>query len=66
MVNNQQASSSTIPTLSNFELKQIVEGLMNHNQEKTLTFEEAQLLAGNKAIEIGKIKILATSGNDGS
>jgi hypothetical protein len=66
MINNQQASSSTIPTLSNFELKQIVEGLMNHNQEKTLTFEEAQLLAGNKAIEIGKLKILETSGNDGS
>jgi len=50
--NNQSTSSSTNPSLSNFELKQIVEGLMNHNQEQTLTFEEAQLFAVNKAIEI--------------
>jgi hypothetical protein len=32
--------------------------LINHNQEKTLTFDEAQLFAINKAIEIGKIDFL--------
>ncbi len=57
-INNQQFSFTqiNIPPLSNFELKQIVEGLINHNQEKTLTFDEAQSFAINKAIEIGKIQ----------
>jgi hypothetical protein len=59
IVNNQQLPSSftqiNIPPLSNFELKQIVEGLINHNQEQTLTFDEAQSFAINKAIDIGKI-----------
>ncbi|CAF1500323.1 unnamed protein product, partial [Rotaria sordida] len=57
--NDQQTSSSfihlthaNIPLLSNYEQKQIVEGLLNHNKEKTLTLDEARLFAINKAIEI--------------
>ncbi|CAF1469373.1 unnamed protein product, partial [Rotaria sordida] len=57
--NDQQISSSfihlthaNIPPLSNYEQKQIVEGLLNHNKEKTLTLDEARLFAINKAIEI--------------
>ena len=41
-----------IPPLSNYEQKQLVEGLLNHPQEKSLTFDEAQTFATNKAIEI--------------
>ncbi|CAM4951228.1 unnamed protein product [Rotaria socialis] len=40
------------PPLSNYEQKQIVEGLLHHTNEKTLTFDEAQTYAMNKAIEI--------------
>jgi len=40
------------PPLSNYEQKQIVEGLLNHPNEKNLTFDEAQTYAANKAIEI--------------
>jgi hypothetical protein len=42
------------PPLSNYEQKQIVEGLLDHPNNKSLTFEEAQTFAINKAIEIGK------------
>jgi hypothetical protein len=45
---------SNIPPLSNYEQKQIVEGLLNHPKDQTLTFDEAQTFAINKAIEIGK------------
>jgi hypothetical protein len=40
------------PPLSNYEQKQIVDGLLHHPNEKTLTFDEAQTYAINKAIEI--------------
>lgn len=43
------------PPLSNYEQKQIAEGLLHHPNEKNLTFEEAQTYANNKAIDIGKI-----------
>ena len=43
-----------IPPLSNFEQKQIVEGLLHHPNEKALNLDEAQAFATNKAIEIGK------------
>jgi hypothetical protein len=43
-----------IPPLSNYEQKQITEGLLNHPQEKTLTFDEAQTFATKKAIEISE------------
>ncbi|CAF3723753.1 unnamed protein product [Rotaria sp. Silwood1] len=57
---DQQTSSSPVvhliqannPPLSNYEQKQIVEGLLHHSKEKTLTFDEAQTYAINKAIEI--------------
>jgi hypothetical protein len=42
------------PPLSNYEQKQIVDGLLHHPNEKTLTFDEAQTYAMNKAIEISK------------
>lgn len=42
------------PPLSNYEQKQIVDGLLNHPNEKNLTFEEAQTYAINKAMEISK------------
>jgi hypothetical protein len=42
-----------IPPLSNFEQKQIVEGLLHHSKEKALNLDEAQTFATNKAIEIG-------------
>lgn len=42
------------PPLSNYEQKQIVEGLIHHPNEKSLTFDEAQAYAIEKAIEIGK------------
>ena len=58
---NQQTSLPLVhliqahnPPLSNYEQKQIVEGLLRHPKEKTLTFDEAQGYAVNKAIEIGK------------
>ena len=44
-----------LPPLSNFELKQIVEGLINHPQAQTLSFDEAQSFASHKAIDIGTI-----------
>ncbi|CAM4805499.1 unnamed protein product [Rotaria magnacalcarata] len=40
------------PPLSNYEQKQIVEGLLHHTNEKNLTFDDAQTYAMNKAIEI--------------
>ncbi|CAF0834456.1 unnamed protein product [Rotaria sordida] len=56
---DQQTSSPVVhliqannPPLSNYEQKQIVEGLLHHPKEKTLTFDEAQTYAINKAIEI--------------
>ena len=42
------------PPLSNYEQKQIAEGLLRHPKENTLTFEEAQTYANDKAKEIGK------------
>jgi hypothetical protein len=64
-VNNPQKSSplihfiqAKIPPLSNYEQKQIVEGIMNHHQADSLSFEEAQTFAANKAIEIGKINLI--------
>lgn len=58
---DQQTSSpivhliqTNIPPLSNYEQKQIVEGLLHHTAQENLTFEEAQTYAVNKAIEIGK------------
>ncbi|CAF3145247.1 unnamed protein product [Rotaria sp. Silwood2] len=56
---DQQTSSPVVhlvqannPPLSNYEQKQIVEGLLHHPKEKTLTFDEAQAYAVNKSIEI--------------
>ncbi|CAF0737163.1 unnamed protein product [Adineta steineri] len=56
---DQQISSPIVhllqgnyPPLSNFEQKQIVEGLLHHPKENSLTFDEAQTYAINKAIEI--------------
>jgi hypothetical protein len=56
---DQQIPSSIIhliqtsnPPLSNYEQKQIVDGLLHHPNEKNLTFDEAQTFAINKAIEI--------------
>ncbi|CAF4052599.1 unnamed protein product [Adineta steineri] len=56
---DQQVSSPIVhllqgnyPPLSNFEQKQIVEGLIHHPKENMLTFDEAQTYAINKAIEI--------------
>jgi hypothetical protein len=43
-----------IPPLSNYELKQIAEGLLHHPNASNLTFDEAQRFAVDKAIEIGK------------
>lgn len=43
-----------LPPLSNFELKQIVEGLLNHPQDQTLSFDQAQQFANEKAIEISR------------
>ena len=48
-----------IPPLSNFEQKQIIEGLLHHPNAKTLNFEEAQTFATNKAIEIGNYSLRA-------
>jgi hypothetical protein len=42
------------PPLSNYEQKQIVEGILHHPKDKNLTFDEAQTYAISKAIEIGK------------
>ncbi|UJR31781.1 hypothetical protein I4U23_019259 [Adineta vaga] len=56
---NQQTASPIVqliqtnnPPLSNYEQKQIVEGLLNHPKETTLTFEEAQSYGNTKAMEI--------------
>lgn len=46
--------ASTNPPLSNYEQKQIVDGLLCHPNEKNLTFDEAQTYAMNKATEISK------------
>jgi hypothetical protein len=46
---------ANIPPLSNYEQKQIVQDLLHHPQEKTLTFDEAQTFATKKATDIGKI-----------
>ena len=61
-LNDQQALSrlvhfiqANIPPLSNYEQKQIAEGLLNHDEEKSLTLDDARTFAMNKAIEIGKI-----------
>ncbi|CAF1512048.1 unnamed protein product [Adineta steineri] len=43
---------ANIPPLSNYEQKQIVEGLLHHSNEKNLTFDEAHKFAMEKAIEI--------------
>ncbi|CAF3765302.1 unnamed protein product [Rotaria socialis] len=43
---------ANIPLLSNYEQKQIVEGLLNYANEKSLTLEEARIFAVNKATEI--------------
>ncbi|CAF1074418.1 unnamed protein product [Adineta ricciae] len=40
------------PPLSNYEQKQIAEGLLHHPKENALTFEEAQAYANDKAKEI--------------
>jgi len=40
------------PPLSNYEQKQIVDGLLHHPNETNLTFDEAQTFAINKATEI--------------
>lgn len=45
---------TNFPSLSNFEQKQIVEGLLNHPKGMDLTFDEAQNFAIEKAIGIGK------------
>ena len=45
---------SNIPPLSNDEQKQIVESLMHDEQDKPLTFDDAQALATSKALEIGQ------------
>ncbi len=61
MVTDEQIPASIIhliqannPPLSNYEQKQIVDGLLHHPNEKNLTFDEAQTFATNKAIEISK------------
>lgn len=41
------------PLLTNYEEKQIAESLLNHAQESSLTFDEAQTFAMNKARDIG-------------
>ncbi|CAF0814428.1 unnamed protein product, partial [Didymodactylos carnosus] len=45
-------SQTALPVLTNYEQKQIVEGIINHRRGKQLTFEEAQAYALEKAIEI--------------
>lgn len=52
---------ANIPSLSNFEEKQIVASLLTHEQEKTLTFDEAQTFAMNKAKSIGKVLRMKTN-----
>lgn len=44
------------PPLSNYEQKQIADGILHHPNEKNLTFDEAQTYAKNKAMEISKIQ----------
>ncbi|CAF0872258.1 unnamed protein product [Adineta ricciae] len=43
---------ANIPPLSNYEQKQIVEGLLHHPNHENLTFDEAERFARDKAIEI--------------
>lgn len=43
---------ATTPPLSNYEQKQILDGLLHHPKDKELTFDEAQTFAIDKAIEI--------------
>lgn len=50
-----QLMQANNPPLSNYEQKQIVEALLNHPQEKTLTFDEAQAYANSKALAISKL-----------
>jgi hypothetical protein len=67
-LNNQQLSSPLIhfsqakmPPLSNYEQKQIVEEIINHNKAVHLSFHEAQTFAINKVIEISKILLIKHS-----
>jgi len=46
---------ATTPPLSNYEQKQILDGLLLHSKDKDLTFDEAQTFAIDKAVEIGRI-----------
>lgn len=48
---------ASYPPLSNYEQKQIVDGLLHHPNEKNLTFDEAQTYATSKAMEISKIHV---------
>ena len=48
---------ASIPPLSNYEQKQIVEGLLHHPNHENLAFNEAEKFARDKAIEIGKISL---------
>lgn len=43
---------ATTPPLSNYEQKQILDGLLHHSKDKELTFDEAQTFAIEKAVEI--------------
>ncbi|UJR14907.1 hypothetical protein I4U23_001891 [Adineta vaga] len=43
---------ANIPPLSNYEQKQIVEGLLHHPNEQNITLDEAQKFANEKAMEI--------------
>ena len=47
------------PPLTNYEQKQIVEGLVHHPNGPSLSFDDAQTFARNRAMDIGKRNAIA-------